>query len=275
MSRAGFLVGILLLIAFSRGAACAQTQDSLLYTLPAGGAAFTVDKLQQAYVADSSNAVTKYSPSGQEQFRYYDNSRGRLGYIDATDPFNLLLFYPDLQAIVLLDRTLNERGVLPLFAAGVLQASAAALARDNNIWVYDEAAFRLLKLGPDGAVLADSGNLSALLPDPPRRGAQLMARGNWVYLNAPGQGIYVFDNFTQFHERLPFEEVAHFELSGERLYLYGEKGGIRAYHTRLLREVELQLNTEGAKLCRLQNGRFYRMGQNGAVQAFLLRTAGK
>ena len=240
----------------------------LLHTLPRTARYFTVDKLQQVYLVDEDNAVYKYSPDGKELFYYNNNTRGTLGYIDVTDPFNLLLFYPELQAIATLDRTLNETGVLPLFSAGIVNATAIGLAIDNNVWVYDQANFQLKKVGQDGQVLLASDNLSAQLIQAPQA-TQLTAQNNMLYLNCPGQGIFVFDNFGQFHQLLPYEKVEEVQLLDGKVVMY-EPNQVRVYHLETLQAHTLRdtIPADSILQLRYQGNRYYQLTKAGKVEVY-------
>ncbi|MCB9272447.1 MAG: hypothetical protein H6564_00305 [Lewinellaceae bacterium] len=240
----------------------------LLHILPLEAKWFTVDKLQQAYLVTSRNAVAKFGPDGKELFRYNNNTRGELASIDATDPFNLLLFYPDLQGIATLDRTMNETGWLLLFSAGIVNASAVALAPDNNIWVYDQATFQLRKIAPDGTVLATTENLSAQMLQPPYA-SQALARENFVFLYGPTQGVFLFDNFGQFYRLLELPGYQQFQVQGETLLLY-TPGDYRAYSLDRLQSAALPLPERGrhAKQVAWQGRLLYLLNEKGMVEVY-------
>lgn len=248
----------------------AESRDSfrLLHTLPRQAKLFTVDKLQQVYLVDHRNEVFKYSPDGHEQFFYNNNTRGELSYIDATDPFNLLLFYPELQGIALLDRTLNETAWLLLFAAGVVHATAVALAPDNNTWVYDQARFQLLKIGRSGAVIATTDNLSAQLARPPYS-QYAAARENLVYLYDPEQGAFVFDDFGQFHQLLEFKGYESLQIVDGTLLFY-KPGELLAYNLAQLRTAILPLPAAGQQALQAhwRGRRLYLLTPQGQVQVY-------
>ncbi len=248
----------------------AESRDSfrLLHTLPRQAKLFTVDKLQQVYLVDHRNEVFKYSPDGHEQFFYNNNTRGELSYIDATDPFNLLLFYPELQGIALLDRTLNETAWLLLFAAGVVHATAVALAPDNNTWVYDQARFQLLKIGRSGAVIATTDNLSAQLARPPYS-QYAAARENLVYLYDPEQGAFVFDDFGQFHQLLEFKGYQSLQIVDGTLLFY-KPGELLAYNLAQLRTAILPLPAAGQQALQAhwRGRRLYLLTPQGQVQVY-------
>ncbi len=253
---------------FLSGQTAPQDSFNLLYALPGEAKYFTVDKLRQLYLVTPANEVAKYSPEGRELFRYNNNTRGNLAYIDATDPFNLLLFYPELQAIAILDRTMNETALLLLFSADIVNATAIALANDNNIWVYDQAAFRLVKIAPDGSVLASSDNLSAQLPQPPQA-RQLIARENMVYLNDTGKGIFLFDGFAQYHQLLPLSGYSHINMLDGYLQLF-KTGELSACNLKAMKTAPLPLPEAGNKAvqARWQGGRLYLLSGDGRLSVY-------
>jgi hypothetical protein len=268
---------LLLLLAWLLMAACpawataqAVGQDSfrLLHTLPRQAKYFTVDKLQQVYLVDSRNEVFKYGPDGREQFFYNNNTRGELAYVDATDPFNLLLFYPELQGVALLDRTLNETAWLLLFSAGIVNATAVALAPDNNIWVYDQANFLLQKIGRNGTVIATTDNLSAQLARPPYS-HHAAARENLVYLYDPEQGAFVFDDFGQFHQLLEFQGYESLQIVDASLLFY-KPGELLAYNPAQLRAAVLPLPAaeQQAVQAHWRGRRIYLLTPEGEVRVY-------
>lgn len=244
----------------------------LLYELPEKAAYFTVDKLGQVYLTTPTNAVIKYSPEGQELFRYNNNTRGDLAYIDVTDPFNVLLFYPDFQTVAMLDRTMNERAVMLLYDANIIEASAIGLARDNNIWVYDQVTFALKKIGADGQAITDSGNLSAIL-NIPLYATQIIARDNFVYVYHPSEGLFIFDNFTQYHNKIPYKDFESFQLIDD-LVLFYKKGELLAYHTKRLQTFTIPLPeaTKRAERFHYQDGYYYLLMPSAKLRVFKKKT---
>ena len=251
---------------FCQGAS--RDSFNLVFSFPEKAKYFTLDKLRQVYVVTSTNEVVKYSPEGRELFRYNNNTRGNLAYIDATDPFKLLLFYPELQAISILDRTMNETALLLLFSADIVNASAIALANDNNIWVYDQATFRLLKVASDGTVLASSDNLSAQLARPPRV-KQVLARENMVYLNDPEQGIFLFDGFAQYHQLLPLSGYDYFGVLDGYLQLF-KRGELYAYNLKALKKIQLPVPGAAREAVQLrrQGQRLYALSDGGVLSVY-------
>lgn len=157
----------------------------------------TTDKLQQCYLVNNQNDLIKYNPAGIEVFRYSNNKLGQLEAVDVSNPFHILLYYPEFGNIITLDRTLNETSTRNLFDLGVLQTQAVGVSFDNNIWVFDELANRLRKYDKQGKIVIESIDLSTVIQKRIQP-TNIIENNNQVYLYDPESGLYFFDIFGQF-----------------------------------------------------------------------------
>lgn len=185
-------------------------------SFPIPAAFFAVDRLLQLYVADSSGLITKYTPQGKTQFDYSNRPLGPPALVDATDPFNVLLYYPEYQTIILLDRTLAPTGELSLLSLGMIDVQLAAMGNDLHIWLYDQAAFKLYKVNPQGKISLESGDLSLALPRPPRP-ARILVQNNFVYLYDPEQGLHQFDIFGQYLRTIDIKKANDVQFIGSKI----------------------------------------------------------
>lgn len=241
-----------------------QTSPTFIHTttLPGPFQFFTTDKVQQIYAVTPTNEVIKYSPDGQETFRFNNNTLGRLGHIDATDPFNILLFYPDFQIAITLDRTMSKTGEFNLQDLDIFNVQTMATARDNDIWLYDELNFQLKKISREGIVQTSSEDLNLLLGLAPEV-RQMEARENFVYLNAPNIGLLVFDNFGNYHKTIPIQNIEQFQVLDKRL-IYQREGKMFVFHLQALTENPLALPEAvmAADQIRLQKNKLYALTQS-------------
>ncbi len=182
-------------------AARAQAPDSThrhLFDIADSARYITVDPLLNLYLINPSDELRKYDPSGNFQFNFDDSTLGPIGSVDVSNSFNLLLFYPRHQTVVVLDRTLAERSRLDLRQLPELQ-NPVGVARsfDDNIWVYDDWTYRLQKINATGAVLESSDDLRLLL-QLEAAPAAIHAIETEVFLYYPERGLAVFSNVGQF-----------------------------------------------------------------------------
>ncbi|MEM9991594.1 MAG: hypothetical protein AAF738_07500 [Bacteroidota bacterium] len=178
---------------------------------------FTTDKLLNCYVVDSDNKLIKYNLQGEVVFEYTNNTLGAVGQVDATDPFNVLLFYPDYQTLVFLDRTLTETQRIDLFELDIFEVQTVCLSKEHQIWLYDANTFQLKRIDQNGTVRQESDDLRLLF------GAsfdviQLQEQGTHLYVNTAETGIFIFDIFGTYLTRLDFDtHIQHTQVINEQL----------------------------------------------------------
>ncbi len=240
-----------------------------LFTFDEKTASFSTDQLQNIYLQTTDHQLVKINAVGREEFRYTNKTLGAPAHLDASNPFQPLLFYPDFQTVVALDRTMSETGRLDLLRAGFFRVNAVGRASDNGLWLYDEATFRLKKLAPDGSLLLESADLSlslgqAVAPD------FLLEREQFVFLSDPAQGVFIFDIFGKFLKKLPLIGLREFQVEGQKLFFF-QTGMLWAFDLQslLTQPVQLPEGALPADHLRLEKGRVYVL-QNEKLRVFSL-----
>ncbi len=253
----GILVGGLLPLLVLGQSASKPLDYKLLHTLEISSPVFTTDQLRNVYTVTKTNEVIKYTPQGQIQFRYNNNTLGNLTFIDATDPFNLLLFYPDFRRVILLDRTLSETGAFDLFNLDVIDVPAVGISSDNNLWIYDDLKFNLKKIDRNGRVLQESNNISLVLGKTLEPNF-ILERDNGLYVNDPEIGILVFDLFGNYSRRIDVKGLVQFQIIDEQL-IYWQNGALHVFNLKSLqtRSMDLQLSSNEEQLVRIEKDRLY------------------
>lgn len=238
--------------------------SSLQDLIPGRYSYFTTDKLKRIYAVNAANELIQFDSNGKELFRYNNNTLGELAYIDTSNPFNLLLFYPEFQTIITLDRTLNPIAELNLLTTEVGDAAAVALSNDNQLWVYDVASLQLKKLNAKGEVLLSSGDLSLGLPSPPKP-QQIVASADRVYLNDPTLGLIIFNNFGQYLQMVPIRGITYFQVFEQQLIYRVKTGKLFAYHLNSLLTSPIDVENQAAKsrCVNIQAGLLYSMQPDG------------
>lgn len=194
----------------------------LLHTIPINSTYLIADNLQNIYVATRQGQVIKFDKNGKQQFEYNNKRLGEIGKIDVRNPLTILVYYPDLAVVVILDRTLSPIKELNLYDLDIIAPKGIGLANDNNIWVYDEVIAVLKKISQTGEVLFESRNLNQLT----RKNLSptfLLERNNLIYLSDLENGLYVFDNFGQLKQEILIKGIERFQVVGPQLFF--EKKG--------------------------------------------------
>lgn len=255
----GFWVGFFFIILFSF-TLNAQNHDAaytLIQTIDIPNEFAVSDKLHQTYVLSTENEIIKYNEDGKATFRFNNNTLGDLAHIDASNPFNLLLFYQEYLNILILDRTLNQSTQLNLFDLNILQANAVSMASDNNVWVFDDYNFQLKKINRQGEIILQSDNLS-LFFEKSIRPNFLLEHDQMVYLNEPEIGILVFDAFGQYDKVLDFKGLESFQILEDQLLFFQNKT-LQSFHLQslLMKKIALPNGFDTAKNVLVQKNRLY------------------
>jgi hypothetical protein len=246
-AQKNFFDVLFLLFCFATTATC-LAQTPLVF--PEKAKNFTTDNLGNVYTITANNQVVKYTPDGQEQFRYPNRTLGEATLLDATNPFHLLLFFAQHQTVLTLDRTLNISGQYNLMQMGFQRADAVGMASDGALWVYDEASFLLKKIKADGTVVVQGNDLSlsigrSLHPN------FLLEREQTVFVNDPAVGVLVFDIFGQYRKSLPLLGLSEFQVMDDQL-VYVKDGQLWSFHLTALLERPFILPFELKPGCKLR-----------------------
>jgi len=221
----------------------------LLQTIPINSTYLTTDNLQNIYLATDEGKIIKFNKKGVQQFEYNNNRLGQVGKIAVKNPLNILVYYPELAVIIILDRTLSVIKELSLYDLEILAPKGIALANDNNIWVYDEITAILKKLSPAGTTLFESRNLNQLVQKQ-LNPSFLEEQNNEVYLSDSENGLFVFDAFGQLKETIPIKGIDQFQVVSQQLLLW-KKGKAYLLNQPILEEKPFPLPTNLADIKRL------------------------
>ena len=210
---------LLLLLLLTTGNLVAQTADTLQASIGLNIAAqlATTDNLKNIYVFTASYTLEKFSPDLKLLGRYSNNRLGFPTAIDVSNPMKILLWYADFRTVVFLDRNMTVLGELNLIQAGFPEVRTVAAARDGNLWLYDEVAFKLRKISPEGAIIFESQDLN-LVFDTRLSITCLYESDASLYAADAQMGLLQFDNYAQFSQNLPWKGITQFITNGNLLY---------------------------------------------------------
>ncbi|MCB9285630.1 MAG: hypothetical protein H6563_16370 [Lewinellaceae bacterium] len=173
------------------------------------------DPLDQVYAITSGNELQQYSRTGKLLYTYQNFRHGDLGWVDASNPLNILLFYPAFGEVIVLDRTLSEVALLNLPEFGLWDVPAIGRSGDNQIWLYDPVQTLIRKINMKGEFLVEGQPLSLLLPASPQP-EWIVEREQKVYLYDPNLGVLVFDVFGQFLKTIPTPGMEGLRVGNEQ-----------------------------------------------------------
>ena len=208
----------------------AQSDPKLLFTIDTPAVFVTLDNLDNIFVVTEKNQVLKYDASGKLLWNYSNKAFGKLGYLDTTDPMRILLFYPAIQQVVVLNNTLNEISRFNIGTDASRQIGLVAAANSNGYWIYDQQDRILRKLGNQFNDERLSGNIyqqTGVDVQP----VFMLANDQYVFLSDPKKGIFVFDRFGTYARTLEIGSVKSFQVKNSQL-LFFQRAALKAYDLR-------------------------------------------
>ncbi|HXR83802.1 MAG TPA: hypothetical protein VN722_05810 [Hanamia sp.] len=215
---------ILVLLIFFNWVNCLQifAQDDSLFhfvkQIPFPIASFSVNNIGELYLITPGNQLKKVNEKGDSIGVFNQVTQyGKLTYVNAENPWKTVLFYQNFSTIVLLDKYLNVVSSINLRKQNIFRVQAVATSYDNNIWLFDEQDNKLKKIDDNGSVLSETVDFRLLFdsgPDP----KQIIDQDGFVYLYDPQKGIYIFDYYGTFKNKLTFLNWKSIAVIGKSIY---------------------------------------------------------
>ena len=226
----------------------------------------TTDHIGRLYLAKGQELFL-YSDEGELMYQFSDLSRGKIEHLDTRNPMKLQLFYPDYGQITLLDNTLSRtRNNIDLNALGLSLAQLACASFDNGFWVYDPISFRLIRFDQGLNITNDISNVNQLV------GAeiepnQLVEFENWLYLNSPNEGVFMFDSFGTYSKLIAIPGAERIQVRENGIFLEFENQLIK-YNPLNFEQSDIELPVKNYKSVSIEKNRLYIL-QKDAVQMYL------
>jgi hypothetical protein len=179
---------------------------------------FTVDNLGELYVIDIDNQLKKYNEKGDSVGVFNQVTKyGKLTYVEAQNPWKAILFYRDYLTIVLLDKYLKVLTNINLRNQNIFRANAVTTSYDNNIWLFDEQDNKLKKIDDNGNNIFETVDFRLLFDTVPTPQKIIDADG-FVYLYDPEKGLYTFDYYGSFKNKLTFLHWTDIQVIDKQIY---------------------------------------------------------
>ena len=137
-----------------------------------------------------------------------------------------MVFYRDQQTIIMYDNTLSETQRILLPAWDFQDITAACLAADNAIWLFDGLKNVLVKVDQSGKPVITSDPFDITHPSSSRPD-YIFDTDHYLVLKEQNKPISVFDDFGHYLNSLPVEED-FFSVYNDRLLRF-ENSFIRLY----------------------------------------------
>jgi len=226
---------------------------------------FTTDMSGNVYTVNSKHDITKYSPSGEKLFSNNFSMPGQAASIDARNPMLILVYYPDYLMVRMLDRTLSPLAELNLSDWDYYEVPCIAASNDNQLWIYDQGSFKVLKINMQGQVLSASPDLRQWT-GLAFHAISLRERHNRLFLHDKKNGLLILDQFAQPEELFNPFEISDLQVHDGSLFLLPDRpdqtGGEKMLIKKNINTALLETFNPGVKInentkFRIEKNHFY------------------
>lgn len=260
-NRTMALFSLLIVAFFALSWAAQPAEYVLLKNIPIQGKTLTTDLLNNAYVVTQQNMVERYDTAGNLTGRFGEQKYGSLHSVDATSPFNLLLFYKNSSTFVTVDGKMNPKNYYKLSSLGISNVSAACLSEDNYIWFFDQNDSKLKKINNEYEIVRESVHLNQMLGFDVNPNF-MIERDGIIYLNDPDIGVLLFDRFGTYYNSFFYSGLNNFQVVNQRLvYPQGNELCVYNFKASDLQKVPLP-QVGNMRSVQLQGDRLYILTQS-------------
>jgi hypothetical protein len=200
-----------------------NTNDSIIFvedtvSIP-NGSRMTSDYLQNLYIITPTNDIIKYDKTGKKLATANYKVLGNIGSIDASNPFELYVFYRDQNQVLFLDNLLNMRGSCNLETINVSQVACLGRSFDNQIWLFDLADLKLKKFSKELKLLLESASFNSLPIGNNINPSQLIDNNNQVYI-LNNLDILEFDIFANYNKIILKDSMSGFQWQNNQFFYF-------------------------------------------------------
>ncbi len=174
------------------------------------------------------NTITQYDYSGNKQQHYSENKYGKISFVDASDPFRILVFFKDFNQIIFLDNQLSQINA-PIYLDDFQVNEVPVVCNSNSggFWIYNQQTTELEKYNNRLELVQKGTQMSAILqrnetPD------YLTEYQNKLYLAFKQKGVYVFDIFANYIKFIPFNYKQNIQIVNN--YIFYDNDSLYRYN---------------------------------------------
>lgn len=171
-------------------------------TIPGVYTSLSIDNLGNIYLLSATNQLKKLNQKGDSVAVFNDIKKfGEATVVDVSNPTKIILYYKNFATIVVLDGMLQQKNTIDLRRRNIFRVNAVSLSYDGKIWLYDELDNTLKKIDEQGEVLLKTPDLRQIF-NQSIAPVKIFDQNQHVYLYDPQQGVYIFDYYGAFKNRI-------------------------------------------------------------------------
>ncbi len=166
---------------------------------------YSMDATGSIFLSFEGGSITKYSAQLDSMFTYSPIKVGNSTLLEAGNGLVIFAFYDFFQEYVITDRFMARPTRTKLSNSSLDYIDLATQSLDNNIWLVENAGFRLIKYNVALNRIELETALNSIIYSPNNNFTFIKEYQNQVFLVDKNSGIYVFDNLGNFSKFIPIK----------------------------------------------------------------------
>lgn len=244
----------------------ATAADTLITRLSVPHLYFTTDVYNNVYCINADNEVIRWNVSGTQKVTFSNQRFGKPTLVDAGNPLKTIVYYADLQTLVILDKMLADIAVLRfsnLNGTAYRPLMVCRASGGDHIWMFDDLTQRLMRLDESGNRIAQSEPWYQLF-DTGEVPVWMKSLQDQVYIYTTSGQLHQFDAFGTPGKSYTLPSVPEDILNDQ--VLLNDAQGARLFDLQTAQETILPGNYTG-KMIRLQPQHLF-IGDKQVVEIF-------
>ncbi|MFN5439373.1 MAG: hypothetical protein ACK5AB_05630 [Bacteroidota bacterium] len=184
-----------------------------------------VDEGGNIYLLTAGGQLKKYNANFDSLSVFNEVRRyGKLYSIHSQNALRTYLYFKNFNVVLILDRMMQLVQRIDLRKANLFQVNSICPSYDNQLWIFDEQNSKIKKIRLDATIAFESTDLRLVFPEK-LSPVKIIEHQGYLYLLDPQHGIYVFDYYGGFKERIAVPHIRELQTLGKEL-LYSTQPGI-------------------------------------------------
>lgn len=193
-----------------------------LKTIEDSSGFFTADRLGNIYRTEHDRLI-KYEPETGRTTFYSNPGFGKIHFVDATDPLNLLVFHGDFKQLVWLDKNLSLKDLPPVpESLQMTPPEMVCFSGLGGFWAFLPQTHLLKRFSHSFSIQAQSLPLFEIIPGFTNPQFMTEADGR-LFVSQPDMGIAAFDAFGNLLFFSEKKGIERFQVKGNRIFYFSSE----------------------------------------------------
>ncbi len=224
---------------------------------------FDVTPMGHIYIVNGSQ-IKKINSKGKILCSYSNNSYGNIASVDSSHPLKLLVYYPDFNQIIFLDRYLSPIGsAIDLYAYFNDEDNLICSSQKGGIWCYNATNHQAVHINSEGNITTKSILLSGFFSSTPI--SDIAEYNNQLYLLYRNKGVVILNQEGQLLQKVAIPNIQSIQYHQNQFYFSDNKGGLFLYHLQLGSSKKIWQAQQPTKQIKLMGNRIYYSNGNNIV----------